>query len=119
MKYWFGMALVVLSASFAFAGEKVLGGVFYIQGPVEAVEIRNPDVFLVAVRDPDDGVTIWSWMSGNKNALAALLAAKASGSTVRVLYDHMNTTNYDRNVNCWDVPYERWVCNAAAFVTAY
>jgi hypothetical protein len=119
MKYWLGMAFAVLSVSFAFAGEKALGGVFYIQGTVDAVEIRNTDVFMVAVRDPDDGVTIWSWMSGNKNALATLLSAKASGGTVRVLYNHMDATNTDRNVNCWDVPYERWVCNAAAWVTGY
>ena len=119
MKYWIGIALVVLSVSFAAAGEKSLGGDYYIEGTVETIQIRNTDVFIVAVRDPSDAVTVWSWMSGNKNALATLLAQKSAGSTVRVLYRHMDATNTDRNVNCWDVPYERWVCNAALYVNAY
>jgi hypothetical protein len=60
MKYWIGLAFAALSVSFAFAGEKPLGGEYYIEGTVEAIQIRNTDVFIVAVRDPSDGVTIWS-----------------------------------------------------------
>lgn len=118
MKFWktlAGMAFLAISAQ---AGEYAVGGDFYFKGTVEAVSIRKPNVFIVTMKDPDDGAILYAWCKDNNAALATLLSQKASGTPARVFFQKQ-TANYDRDNYCHDMPYERWVCNSIFTVDGY
>lgn len=110
-----GLALLAMTAQ---AGEKPVGGDFYFRGTVEGIQIRKPNVFIVTMKDPDDGAVMYAWCKDNTAALATLLAQKAAGASSRIFFQKMSA-NHDRDNYCHDMPYERWVCNSIFTVDGF
>lgn len=110
-----GLALLALSTQ---AGEKPVGGDFYFRGTVESIQIAKPNVYIVTMKDPDDGAVMYAWGKDNPAALATLLSQKAAGASTRIFFRKMTEIN-DRDNYCHDMPYERWVCNSIFVVDGF